>query len=56
MTVFENRVIADMTDKDDAILKQGGLLIQYDWFLFKRGNLDTDKHMRRKLCENEGRD
>ena len=37
VTVFENRVIADMTDKDEAILKQGGLLSNKTGILLKGG-------------------
>lgn len=53
--VFEKRVIADVANKDEAILKKGGPLIQDDWYPFTRGNLDTHMHTGRTRCENKGR-
>lgn len=48
--LFRNRVTADISD--EVTLEQGTSLIQYGWFPYEEGNLDTD----RTPCKDEGRD
>ena len=54
MTVFENRIIADVTGEDEVILELDAPP-KNPTVLIKRGDLDTDRHTERTTCEEKGR-